>query len=137
VAENEYWFACLWSIWIATSAKMFQNKSISVAKTLDEAKLLSWNWPRVKVRSFNYMLGCHQSKHWCLSLKCGCWHMEFFILVLSVLVIPVEPSGCYLKVLGYFVSRLKSFGISVCLSSTKTECLIQTWVNILIMAVFN
>jgi hypothetical protein len=100
-------------------------------------KLLSWNWPRVKVRSFNYMPGCHQSKHWCLSLKCGCWHMEFFILVLSVLVIPVEPSGCYLKVLGYFVSRLKSFGISVCLSSTKTECLIQTWVNILIMAVFN
>ncbi|KAK2423346.1 hypothetical protein QL285_033805 [Trifolium repens] len=105
---------------------MFQNKSISVAKTLDEAKLLSWNWPRVKVRSFNYMPGCHQSKHWCLSLKCCCWHMEFFILVLSVLVIQVEPSGCYLKVLGYFVSRLKSFGISaahsVCLSSISTFC---------------
>jgi hypothetical protein len=38
------WFACLWSIWKARNAKIFQNKLISCSAIIEETKLLSWNW---------------------------------------------------------------------------------------------
>ncbi|CAJ2652169.1 unnamed protein product [Trifolium pratense] len=48
------WFACIWSIWKARNAKIFQDKNISALAITEQAKLLLWNWLRVKSRSFDY-----------------------------------------------------------------------------------
>jgi hypothetical protein len=122
------WFACLWSILKARNAKIFQNKTISVAYfffcipcrlLLEGAWVFFVSW----LESFGNSVTSQT--------MCPFWlQRESLIISWSV------PSWCRCL----FVSQaeiLSLLGGSTCLSSAKSGCLIHSWVDILIMTVLN
>ncbi|XP_058722297.1 uncharacterized protein LOC131594232 [Vicia villosa] len=66
------WCACIWYIWKARNHKIFRNEDIDIIKVIEEAKIHSWKWLKIKSNWIkeDFVLWCLNPKA-CLGLASG------------------------------------------------------------------
>ena len=64
--EQGLQIACLWSIWKEINKRIFQNKEMKMDLLIDQVRVLSWNWLRVKSKGMKYDL----AQWWTNPLAC-------------------------------------------------------------------